>query len=64
MPPPDSVPPKDAKVQLMTKDNQLTFGNDFANLFMQQQGPSIVSAIQAVDQYGNILASAQNPKAP
>ena len=62
--PPDSAPPAEAKVQLMTKNNQLTFGNDFANLFMQQRGPSVISAIQAVDQYGNILATAQNPSAP
>ena len=27
------------------------------------QAPPIVSAIQAIDQYGNVLASAQNPKA-
>jgi len=27
------------------------------------QGPPVVTAIQAIDQYGNVLAQAQNPKA-
>jgi len=26
------------------------------------QGPSVVTSIQALDQYGNVIASAQNPK--
>ena len=28
-----------------------------------QQGPPVVSAIQAIDQYGHVIASATNPKA-
>ena len=26
------------------------------------QGPPVVSAIQAIDQYGHVIATAQNPK--
>lgn len=44
--------------------NQMIVGNHGSLMQngTQYQGPPVVSAIQAIDQYGNVMATAQNPK--
>lgn len=40
--------------------NQQLFNNVPSHIFDQKEAP-IVSQLQAIDQYGNIIATAQNP---
>jgi len=41
--------------------NQQLFNNAPSHIFDDQKDAPIVSQLQAIDQYGNIIATAQNP---